>query len=134
MAASFSKCRPMAFPDQLNALRKDRGLSQRALAEIVGVHLTQIQRYEGGGCQPTLDVIRRLALALSVSADALVFDDTPRGPRDDDLKLILEAVDRFDAEEKATSKTVLNGLILQHQARLWSQRPDERTSPEPAAS
>jgi transcriptional regulator with XRE-family HTH domain len=130
MAASFSKLRPMAFPDQLTALRKDRGLSQRALAEMVGVHLTQIQRYEGGGGQPTLDVIRRLALALSVSADALVFDSEPRGPKDDDLKLILEAVDRFDAEEKATAKTVLKGLILQHQARLWGQR----TTTEPATS
>ena len=134
MAASFSKWRPMAFPDQLTALRKDRGLSQRALAEMVGVHLTQIQRYEGGGGQPTLDVIRRLALALSVSADALVFVSEPRGPKDDDLKLILEAVDRFDAEEKATAKTVLKGLILQHQARLRGQRPGERTTPEPAAS
>ena len=122
MVASFSRWRVMAFPERLVALRKERGLSQRALAELVGVHLTQIQRYEGGGSQPTLDVIRRLALALSVSADALVFDGEPRGPKDDDLKLILEAVDRFDAEEKATAKTVLKGLILQHQARLWGQR------------
>lgn len=122
MKASFSKWRVMAFPDRLVALRKERGLSQRALAELVGVHLTQIQRYEAGGGQPTLDVVRRLALSLSVSADALVFDGEPRGPKDDDLKLILEAVDRFDAEEKATAKTVLKGLILQHQARLWGQR------------
>lgn len=117
----------MAFPEQLAALRKERGLSQRALSELVGVHLTQIQRYEAGGGQPTLDVIRRLALALSVSADALVFDDKPRGPKDDELRLILEALDRFDAEEKATAKAVLKGLILQHQARVWGQRAPAAT-------
>ncbi len=123
MDASFNKAdrRAMSFPERLIALRKRRGLSQRALAESVGVHLTQVQRYEAGTSQPTLDVVRRLALALSVSADVLVFDPQERGPQDDDLKLIFEAVDRFTPEEKATAKTVLQGLVLQHQARRWAK-------------
>jgi transcriptional regulator with XRE-family HTH domain len=111
----------MSFPERLAALRKQRGLSQRALAEAVGVHLTQVQRYEGGAGQPTLNVIRRLARALSVSADVLVFDPQERGPQDDDLKLIFEAVEQFTPDEKATAKTVLQGLVLQHQARRWSK-------------
>jgi len=123
MGASFNRAdwRAMSFPERLVALRKQRGLSQRALAESVGVHLTQVQRYEAGAGQPTLDVVRRLALALSVSADMLVFDPEERGPQDDDLKLIFEAVDRFTPEEKATAKTVLQGLVLQHQARRWAK-------------
>ena len=40
----------------------------------VGLAVLQIRRYEGGTSQPTLDVIRRLAIALGVSADRLVFD------------------------------------------------------------
>jgi transcriptional regulator with XRE-family HTH domain len=109
----------MAFPERLVVLRKERGFSQRALAELVGVHLTQVQRYEGGAGQPTLDVIRRLAVALSVSADELIFDEGERGPHDDDLKRIFEAVDQFTPDEKATAKDVLHGLILKHQARRW---------------
>lgn len=53
---------------------------------ISGVHVAQIRRYEGGDSQPTLEVIRKLAIALSVSADMLVFDKEERGPNDD-LKL-----------------------------------------------
>lgn len=68
-----------------------------------------------------VSAIRRLALALSVSADVLIFDPEERGPQDDDLKLIFEAVDRFTPEEKATAKTVLQGLLLQHQARRWAK-------------
>jgi transcriptional regulator with XRE-family HTH domain len=113
--------RTMAFPERLAALRKQRKLSQRALAEAVGVHVTQVQRYEAGAGQPTLDVIRRLALSLSVSADVLIFNPDERGPQDDDLKLIFEAVDRFTPEEKTTAKTVLQGLVLQHQARRWAK-------------
>ena len=42
----------------------------------------QIRRYEGGTSQPTLEVIRRLAIALGTSADVLVFDATECGPED----------------------------------------------------
>ena len=92
--------RAMSFSERLVALRKQRGLSQRALAESVGVHLTQVQRYEAGSGQPTLDVVRRLAIALSVSADMLVFDPQERGPQDDDLKLIFEAVEQFSRRKR----------------------------------
>jgi len=109
----------MDFPERLVALRKERGLTQKALAEQVGVHVTQIQRYESGSIQPTLDVLRRLAVTLSVSADMLVFDRDERGP-DEDLKLTFEALSQFDAEEKAVAKKVLQGLIIQHQAKRWS--------------
>eukprot|EP01042_Synura_sphagnicola_P009981 gene9981-biopygen10364 len=118
----------MTFPERLVFLRKERGLSQRALAELVGVHLTQVQRYEGGAGQPTLDVIRRLALALSVTADDLIFDEGERGPQDDDLKLILEAVDQSTPDEKTTATDDLHGLILKHQARRW-----DTTRPAPVA-
>ena len=66
-----------------------------------------------------LEVIRRLAVALSVSADLLLFGEAPRGP-DDDLKLQFEAVSQFDAEEKKVVRSLLDGLILKHEARRWS--------------
>jgi transcriptional regulator with XRE-family HTH domain len=109
----------MTFPERLGATRKARGFSQKSLAEKVGVHLTQVQRYESGAGQPTLDVIRRIALALSVSSDFLIFDEGERGPQDDGLKLIFEAVDQFTPEEKAVAKEVLEGLIIKYQSRRW---------------
>lgn len=111
----------MEFSERLAALRKGRGQTQKTLAEQVGVHITQIQRYENGSIQPTLDVLRRLAVALSVSADLLVFDKDERGP-DADLKLEFEALSQFDPEEKAIAKKVLQGLIIQHQAKRWTAR------------
>ena len=106
----------MEFPERLAALRKESKLtSPKALAERVGVHITQIQRYENGSAQPTLDVVRRLAIALSVSADTLVFDKDERGP-DDELRLQLEAMRGFSDEEKHIAKTLLGSLILKHDA------------------
>ena len=83
------------------------------MSEQVSVHITQIQRYENSSIQPTLDVLRRLAIALSFSADLLVFDKDERGHYDK-LKLEFETISQFDADEKAVVRKVLQGLIIQH--------------------
>ena len=111
----------MDFPHRLAALRKDKGLTQQALADAVGVHVVQIRRYEGGKSQPSLDVIRKLAVALSVSADALLFEDDERGP-DDELRLQFEALSRFRPEEKKVAKAVIESLILKHEAERWTSK------------
>lgn len=116
----------MTFAERLHALRKERGLTQKALAELCGTHTTQIQRYESGETQPNLDALRKLAIGLHVSADILVFDDDERGPATNDLKLVLEAVSDFDDEDRAMAKKVIQGLILQHQhKKLAAAMQDE---------
>ena len=109
----------MDFPQRLATLRKERALTQQALAEHVGVHVSQIRRYEAGESTPTLDVLRKLAIALSVSADTLVFDKDERGP-DDDLRLQFEATQRLTDEEKRVVKTVIESILLSHEAKRWA--------------
>jgi transcriptional regulator with XRE-family HTH domain len=108
----------------LGALRKERGLTQQALAEMVEMHISQIRRYEGGQSQPTLDVIRKLAMALSVSADMLLFEKDERGP-DEELRFQFEAVSRLDPEEKKVIRSVIESIILRHEARRWSSPGSE---------
>jgi transcriptional regulator with XRE-family HTH domain len=74
----------------------------------------QIRRYEGGTSRPTLDVIKRLAQALRVSADALVFDAAERGP-DEELKFQFEAVARMPNKEKEAIRTMLEAMIVKNQ-------------------
>jgi transcriptional regulator with XRE-family HTH domain len=94
------------------------------LADQVGVHLSQMKRYEGGTSQPTLEVLRALAVALSVSADVLLFDEQERGP-DDDFRLRFEAISRLDADERNVIKELIDGMLLKHEARRLSTRANE---------
>ena len=107
------------FARKLAKLRKEKGFTQQSLADAVGVHITQLARYEGGTSQPTFDVIRNLAIELKVSADELMFDETERAPSDD-LKLQFEAVSRFPEDEKNIVKALLEGMILKHEAKRWA--------------
>jgi transcriptional regulator with XRE-family HTH domain len=114
---------PMNFPARLVRLRKDQGYSQQRLADAVSLHVNQIKRYETGATQPALDALVRLAKALHVSLDALVFDEDERGPSDD-LRLQFEAVSQLLEGEQAVVREVLDGLIIKYQTRRWdSSRP-----------
>jgi transcriptional regulator with XRE-family HTH domain len=106
----------MPFANRLSELRKLRGLTQEGLANIVGITKTQIYRYERSGAQPTLDVIKRLAIALSVTTDDLIFEEDERRP-DKSLDLLLEGISRLDPDEKNMIKALIEGVILKHQTK-----------------
>jgi len=106
----------MPFSNRLSDFRKLRGLTQEGLADLIGITKTQVYRYEKGGAQPTLDVIKRLAVALSVTADQLIFEEDERQP-DDSLNLLLEGISKLDPDEKKMIKEIIEGILLKHQAK-----------------
>lgn len=66
----------MNFGKRLTKARTEKGFSQTELGEIVGVHYTQIGRYEKKGVVPAGDVLSKIANALGVSADYLMSGTT----------------------------------------------------------
>jgi transcriptional regulator with XRE-family HTH domain len=123
LAMAPSSVQVVGFPENLAAIRRDRGLTQAALAERVGVHSNQLSRYEQGLSEPTLSVVRQLAIALSVSADALIFGGDARLPDDEALRLAFEATVLLDDEERAAVKTMLDGFLAHHDARRGGEGP-----------
>lgn len=106
----------MEFPKRLAELRKARHLTQQALADAISINVSQLKRYEAGTSQPTLDVLRKLAVALSVSADLLLFDKDERGP-DEDMRLQFETISRMPTEDKKIIRALLEGMIIKHQTK-----------------
>lgn len=109
----------MAFADRLTATRKERGLTQQALADQAGVHVTQLRRYEAGTAQPTLDVLRNLARALAVTIDYLAFEEAERDPGDD-LRLAFEVASQLDDEGQQLVKALIEGVALRQQGRRFA--------------
>jgi transcriptional regulator with XRE-family HTH domain len=116
----------VGFPEQLAELRRERGLTQAALAERIGVRANQISRYESGQSEPTLGVLRQLAIALSVSADALVFGGEDRLAKDQALQLAFEATVLLDPEEQEAVRMLLEGFLSTHQQRRGGEGPRAR--------
>lgn len=56
----------------LRELRKERGLSQRALAELLHISQSAYSRYERGQRDPMIETVYTLARFYHVSVDYLV--------------------------------------------------------------
>lgn len=61
--------------DNLAAIRKSRGLTQTQLAQMIAANQATISKIESGEGNPTLDMITRIAHALSVHPSQLFSKD-----------------------------------------------------------
>jgi transcriptional regulator with XRE-family HTH domain len=110
---------PMSFSAKLIQIRKSQGLTQTALSETSTLHINQIRRYEAGTSQPTMEGLIKLAKALHVSIDDLVFDEGDRGPSDK-MKLMFEAINNLSDSEQNIIQELLEGMIVKYETRKWN--------------
>lgn len=61
----------MNFGEKLRALRKSKGLTQKELADILGVSASLVGQYETNMRHPKIGTIEKFASALGVSTDLL---------------------------------------------------------------
>lgn len=59
------------FSERLKQLRKERGLTQKGMAELLGLKLRAYQYYESGEHEPSLDNLVIVADTLQTSIDYL---------------------------------------------------------------
>jgi len=128
------------FAKNLARFRKEKGLTQEELVKRSGVAISQIRRYEADNASPTLDVVTKLAKALGVSIDELVFNKATGVATskimDRELLEQFEMVCSLEEEEREAVKKMLEGIIVKHQVekmmrpkaeKSWSQRFREIT-------
>ena len=111
----------MNLHKKLVQLRKTKGLTQQQMAEAAEIHLTQVKRYEAGSSQPSLEALKKIAVALGVTTDSLLFEEAERGP-DEDLRLQFETIAKMPRKEKQIIRELLEGMIIKYEAQRWQQR------------
>ena len=106
----------MSFSERLKKSRTERSLSQGELAKRVGVHYTQIGRYENKGAQPSADILAKLATALGVSVDFLMggsLDDQAQDSLSDrELLRQFKRLEELPKEQKLIVKELIDAFLL----------------------
>jgi hypothetical protein len=82
----------------------------------------QLKRHESGASKPTIEVFRRIDLALNVSADMLLFEPGERAP-DERLTLQFKAVSKLDEKERDAVETMIAGVLHMQAAKRWATNP-----------
>lgn len=93
------------FGKRLRKLRKEKGLTQKQLASLIGVRNSVISFYELGDRIPSPEVIRKLSATLHVSADYLLdtgISETMNvaGLDEDDKKLVRLLIETLQKKNK----------------------------------
>lgn len=84
--------------------------ARQVFADRARSYITKIPCYEAGASAPILDVLRNIAIVLSVTIDSLLFNPDECGPQNA-LALAFEATQHLSAEEQATVRDLITNTI-----------------------
>jgi transcriptional regulator with XRE-family HTH domain len=91
--------------------RKRKGLSQKALADIVGMDAGNLARIENGHIEPTPKNLLKLAEALEVPIDAWVHEGDAVVDRRAELKRKMRKALEMPADRQRTLELMLDELL-----------------------
>jgi transcriptional regulator with XRE-family HTH domain len=79
-----------SFGDNLKEARTKKGIWQGQLAELMQIHSAHISRYERNQTVPSVEVVKKFANILEVSADMLIYgtEDEKAKSKITDTKLL----------------------------------------------
>ena len=126
-----------SFAEQLNAVRKQRNITQEQLAERMNVSRTTISRWESGKIMPDLDTIRLLSQLLDYNFFS--YEDTPaEEPADtcvrealEETGVEVEPVCLVSVKSSPYMVTYANGDQCQYMDLLFFCRPREDGNAQP---
>jgi len=109
----------MTFGERLKNSRLRKGFSQSDLAKEVGIHYTQVGRYENKGAQPTADILAKLADALEVSTDYLMGgtmnEQAQETISDKELLHHFKRLEKLPVEQKTIVKELIDAFLLKNE-------------------
>lgn len=118
------------FGKNLTELRKARGLTQQALADLLDVQPRLLGRWERGQGKPQFDYILKLADVLEVSLDQLLRGQTVQPPqfdiRNKMLKELCKRVDELRPEDQDVICHFLDMAVRQDKLRQIVGNPTGR--------
>ncbi|ALY36049.1 helix-turn-helix domain-containing protein [Pseudomonas aeruginosa] len=107
----------MSFAQNLLRLRQQNTLTQRQMAERLGVTVSQLRHFETKGGHPSLVVLQTIAGRFAVPLDWLVCERSERQALPEDLRLQFEAIGRLRLDERRAIRALLDDLIRQYMAK-----------------
>ena len=84
------------FAENFKSLRKEKNVTQEAIAEVLGVSSQSISRWELSVCYPDLELLPAIANYFGVTVDKLLSNDTPS--KKQDFEIFNQTVNTLSSE------------------------------------
>ena len=115
----------ITFPERLKKLRQDKGITQKALAEAIGVSKYTVCFWERGQRNPENPALKKLSEYFNVSIPYLLgetfekIDSSEEAiwlESEDTLKLMIEKIARLSDDSKLMINEMINKFYIADQA------------------
>lgn len=110
----MAKLESAKIGERIARLRKDRGLTQKELAERLDVSQPVVSDYENDVIRIPADVVIRLAAVLKVSSDELLGlkgNDTTKGIQNRRLNRRLIAIEKLDKRDQDALLRTIDAFV-----------------------
>jgi transcriptional regulator with XRE-family HTH domain len=105
------------FGKSLKELRTQKGFSQDVFATKIGVHVTNLSKYERDLSMPSLEIAEKMANALEISMDNLVYgSDTEKAQKkiiDAELLTMFTKAQLLEDDDRKCVKSFLKAFLFQ---------------------
>ncbi len=109
------------FGKRLKIEREQNNFSKVNLSERIGIHYSQIGRYERDEASPSADVLKKLANALSVSTDYLMngtkIDMAEENIKDKKLINQFNRIAELGKEEQKIVTALIDAFVFQKEMK-----------------
>jgi len=106
----------MNFGGIVVTLRKEQGTSQEAFAGMIGVHVTNLSKYERNKSMPSLEIAEYMATELNMSLDELVYGQQNEKARirvaDNELLNLFNKTQDLSDDQKKYVMDLLSAFLL----------------------
>ena len=112
-----------AFAGRLKELRKQKNLTQKALALRIGANYQQLNKYECGLHTPPLDKLVSLAEALETTVDYLVTGDPAQNVPLYNSQLLerFKALEGFNSQDQEVVIKLIDAMIVKQRVESAMQ-------------
>ncbi len=103
-----------AFGLRLKELRKQKGWTQKELANQIDIRFAQLNKYECGMHVPSIEKLAQLSDILGVTLDYLVMGNRDQKQPLHNIRLIerLKELEGFDSDDQETIIKVIDAMIV----------------------
>lgn len=104
------------FGDNLKEIREEKGFTQSDLANLVEIHVVQLSKYERNLASPSVEVVKRIAEALHITTDQLIYGDAKQKAKDKlqdhELLNLFDKVQALKKDDVHCIKSLISAYVL----------------------
>jgi transcriptional regulator with XRE-family HTH domain len=123
--------RQMSIGENIRRKRETSKVSQKALAEALGIAENTVASWEKGKNIPPSDRVIGIAKFLKCSTDEILLDEAEREVSED-VKALFRRYNELDEHVKPMARNILNGILGSFEmSQDWWDQADDTAGPRP---